>query len=209
MLICLNGCAWDYPPFIIERLLCYIGNLISSAWIPFLGKIYLPSFPPSSRLPHNIRNQNENHDAADDANGNPGWSNGWALSPLLDNSQPGGKAHLCSQVSFLSLSVKCCLSGCWLSFWLFFLFFYLIMKSCVRHPGMESSHCTVILSATADGNLLPPFVIFRVRTFTTYSYVLRCHILDWGIMLGLRAKTDKKYQSGLSSPRIGCSQKDF
>ena len=31
-----------------------------------------------------------------------------------------------------------------------------------RHPGMESSHCTVILSATADGNLLPPFVIFRV-----------------------------------------------
>ena len=172
MLICLNGCAWDYPPFIIERLLCYIGNLISSAWIPFLGKIYLPSFPPSSRLPHNIRNQNENHDAADDANGNPGWSNGWALSPLLDNSQPGGKAHLCSQVSFLSLSVKCCLSGCWLSFWLFFLFFYLIMKSCVRHPGMESSHCTVILSATADGNLLPPFVIFRVRTFTTYLYII-------------------------------------
>jgi len=35
-------------------------------------------------------------------------------------------------------------------------------RTCVlRHPGMESSHCTVILSATADGNLLPPFVIFR------------------------------------------------
>ena len=34
---------------------------------------------------------------------------------------------------------------------------------------MESSHCTVILSATADGNLLPPFVIFRVRT-------IRCHL---------------------------------
>merc|ERR1719264_1618129 len=35
-------------------------------------------------------------------------------------------------------------------------------RTCLlRHPGMESSHCTVILSATADGNLLPPFVIFR------------------------------------------------
>ena len=56
-------------------------------------------------------------------------------------------------------------------------FFYLIMKSGVRHPGMESSHCTVILSATADGNLLPPFVIFRVRTFTTYSYV--CDVTFW------------------------------
>jgi len=34
--------------------------------------------------------------------------------------------------------------------------------SCVlRHPGMESSNCTVILAATADGNLLPPFVVFK------------------------------------------------
>lgn len=37
-------------------------------------------------------------------------------------------------------------------------------SSCVlRHPGMESSNCTVILAATADGNLLPPFVVFKVR----------------------------------------------
>lgn len=35
--------------------------------------------------------------------------------------------------------------------------------SCVlRHPGMESSNCTVILAATADGNLLPPFVVFKL-----------------------------------------------
>jgi len=35
-------------------------------------------------------------------------------------------------------------------------------SSCVlRHPGMESSNCTVILAATADGNLLPPFVVFK------------------------------------------------
>ena len=187
MLIFLNGCAWDYPPFIIERLLCYIGNLISSAWIPFLGKIYLPSFPPSSR-PHNIRNQNENHDDADDANGNPGWSNGWALSPLLDNSQPGGKAHLCSQVSFLSLSVKCCLSGCWLSFWLFFLFLWNLVSgilgwslatarwSCLPQP-ME---IFFLLSSFFGSELSQPIFI-----------LLRCHILDWGIMLGLRAKTDK------------------
>ena len=33
----------------------------------------------------------------------------------------------------------------------------------LRHPGMESSNCTVILAATADGNLLPPFVVFKVR----------------------------------------------
>ena len=37
--------------------------------------------------------------------------------------------------------------------------------SCVlRHPGMESSNFTVILAATADGNLLPPFVVFKVRS---------------------------------------------
>jgi len=34
--------------------------------------------------------------------------------------------------------------------------------SCVlRHSGMDSSNCTVILAATADGNLLPPFVVFK------------------------------------------------
>ena len=33
----------------------------------------------------------------------------------------------------------------------------------LRHHGMETSSCSVILAATADGNLLPPFLVIKVR----------------------------------------------
>ena len=33
----------------------------------------------------------------------------------------------------------------------------------LRHHGMETSTCSVILAATADGNLLPPFLVMKVR----------------------------------------------
>ena len=31
----------------------------------------------------------------------------------------------------------------------------------LRHHGMETSSCSVILAATADGNLLPPFLVIK------------------------------------------------
>ena len=33
----------------------------------------------------------------------------------------------------------------------------------LRHPGMDSASCCVVLAATADGNLLPPFLVIKVR----------------------------------------------
>ena len=32
----------------------------------------------------------------------------------------------------------------------------------LRHHGMETASATVILAATADGNLLPPFLVIKV-----------------------------------------------
>ena len=32
----------------------------------------------------------------------------------------------------------------------------------LRHHGMETASCCVILAATADGNLLPPFLVIKV-----------------------------------------------
>ena len=46
----------------------------------------------------------------------------------------------------------------------------------LRHHGMETASATVILAATADGNLLPPFLVIKVildllyfRYFTVYN----------------------------------------
>ena len=33
----------------------------------------------------------------------------------------------------------------------------------LRHPGMDSASCAIVLAATADGNLLPPFLVIKVR----------------------------------------------
>ena len=32
----------------------------------------------------------------------------------------------------------------------------------LRHHGMDTAGCCVILAATADGNLLPPFLVIKV-----------------------------------------------
>merc|ERR1719361_2036389 len=37
----------------------------------------------------------------------------------------------------------------------------------LRHHGMETSSCSVILAATADGNLLPPFLVIKEDCFVT------------------------------------------
>ena len=43
----------------------------------------------------------------------------------------------------------------------------------VVQPGLDSANCAVLLAATADGNLLPPFVVFKVgrgsARFKVYS----------------------------------------
>ena len=33
----------------------------------------------------------------------------------------------------------------------------------LRHHGMDTSSCSIMLAATADGNLLPPFLILKVN----------------------------------------------
>ena len=33
----------------------------------------------------------------------------------------------------------------------------------LRHPGMDSASCAIVLAATADGNLLLPFLVIKVR----------------------------------------------
>ena len=35
-------------------------------------------------------------------------------------------------------------------------------RGVLRHHGMDTASATVILAATADGNLLPPFVVIKV-----------------------------------------------
>ena len=39
----------------------------------------------------------------------------------------------------------------------------------LRHHGMDTASATVILAATADGNLLPPFLVIKVRSVVYIS----------------------------------------
>ena len=44
----------------------------------------------------------------------------------------------------------------------------------LRHHGMETASATVILAATADGNLLPPFLVIKVIFDLLYFRQLQC-----------------------------------
>ena len=46
-------------------------------------------------------------------------------------------------------------------------------KECiVQNPGCEKKHVTIVLSATADGKMLPPMIVFNVKTTIEKLHVL-------------------------------------
>ena len=49
----------------------------------------------------NDYDDDKNNDNGNDNSDDPGWRHGRALPPLLDTSQPGREANMCSQVSLL------------------------------------------------------------------------------------------------------------
>ena len=58
-------------------------------------------------------------------------------------------------------------------------------KECVLHTsGGEKKHLTVVLSATGDGKMLPPMIIFKGKTDRTIS--------DLNIPAGFIVKTQEK-----------------
>ena len=42
----------------------------------------------------------------------------------------------------------------------------------LRHHGMDTASATVILAATADGNLLPPFLVIKVTLEHLFQIII-------------------------------------